>query len=369
MRFLRRASSTPAPAPQYDGVARWEACSAPVSTAGGELRLRRCRGGRKSATPAGPAVAEALNRPDTAQLHLLANRRVMDMPVLVRAEDDGAELVVHVPSGAGSANEAWLNGGRDRVGFAYAQPTLSRIGVAPPGGGELRIFGENLGACAADVAVYVRGERCSSVTVAVPHTELRCVVGAGFGDDIAVAVAVYDQIARGYCTQRGESISIDDVAEGGGAGGAACALAGAPPLAARVAPAAQTSAPLVGLVGGEVANADADGAPAPAPGAEAPTSAPVTERAALRCTECAAKFGSFTRRHACQFCASQFCAACTCLVGAPALRICVTCRAQQHAQHVVARFFDELDDAQGALRAEELAALQSAFVHTLDSVA
>ena len=353
MRFLRRRSTKGKEAAEYDGVARWEVCSAPVSTAGGELRLRRCRGGNNR-----------LPLPDEhVQLHLLTSsgHRVLDMPVLVRAEDDGAELIVHVPPGAGSANEAWLNGGRDRVGFSYARPRIVRTSNAPPRGGVLVIFGENLGACAADVAVYVRGELCSSVVVVVPHTELRCVVGAGFGDDIAVAVAVYDQIARGYCSQRGESISIDGIAEGNGAGGAARAAVGAAPLAAPAAPPAPTSALRVDLVGGECAST----APAPL-AAEAQASAPTTARVALRCAECDAKFDRFVLRHACQFCGNQFCDACTCRIGAPALRMCVTCRAQQHAQDVVVRFFDELGDAQGILRPEELAALQSAFVRTLD---
>ena len=45
--------------------------------------------------------------------------------------------------------------------------------------------------------------------------------------------------------------------------------------------------------------------------------------------------------------------------------MCVTCRAQQHAQHLVAQFFDAMDEARCVLRGEELAALQGAFVNVL----
>ena len=107
----------------------------------------------------------------------------------------GATLRISLPRGAGAAHSIVVKRKsldlRSRpLLVSYARPSIARASALPTAGGELVLFGENLGDDAAALAVTVDGVPAPDVAVKSAHHKFRIVAPPGSGTaSIRVAVA------------------------------------------------------------------------------------------------------------------------------------------------------------------------------------
>eukprot|EP01105_Mastigella_eilhardi_P010556 TRINITY_DN2467_c2_g1_i10.p1 TRINITY_DN2467_c2_g1~~TRINITY_DN2467_c2_g1_i10.p1 ORF type:complete len:1995 (+),score=390.57 TRINITY_DN2467_c2_g1_i10:793-5985(+) len=99
------------------------------------------------------------------------------------------------PAGAGRQIVTVTVGGQQSNSwpFYYNTPSISSATMTSTAGGLINITGENFGASAGDIVVYVHDIECTSVVLLTPHTKISCIAPPGTGVKQEVRVYVSGQ--------------------------------------------------------------------------------------------------------------------------------------------------------------------------------
>lgn len=126
-----------------------------------------------------------------------------DLPCADTKWVSDGELICVVPAGAGAHRRVLVDAGGQRslpsesedAVFSYNAPQVTQVSPATApavGGDEVSLMGVHFGPWAGRVTAFVGGRKCSRTTL-VSDSELRCVLPAGVGKDVAVHVAAGGQ--------------------------------------------------------------------------------------------------------------------------------------------------------------------------------